>query len=251
LKILALSHQVSDFGVWPFSETLEAPVIITSIENFNDLYPRSKYRLRMYYHRFKVLTETQFPTAYGKTYVYIHTKDGAYSPKYQVELQRIGLTYNTPLTFLMAEKESIFQQSLKLATIIMTLGLSIALVILMILFNTSQSKVENERKRIGILQAIGITNKQFKIQYLLTGLSFGLIALIIGHLVLGFALVIMGIIAGGPLLLAIKNILWLYPIGIHVAICITYLLLSIITYYLPLGKILLNQPIYNINSNQR
>ena len=251
LEVLALSHHMSDFGVWPFSETLEAPVVITSIENFNNLYPRSKYRLRMYYHRFKVLTETQFPTAYGKTYVYIHTKEGAYSPKYQVELQRIGLTYNTPLTFLMAEKESIFQQSLKLATIIMTLGLSIALVILMILFNTSQSKVENERKRIGILQAIGITNKQFKRQYLLTGLSFGLIALIIGHLVLGFALVIMGIIAGGPLLLAIENILWLYPIGIHVAICISYLLLSVITYYLPLGKILVNQPIYNINSNQR
>ena len=250
-EILAIAHYMGEDGVWPFSQSLEAPVMITSIDYFNKLYPKSKYRSRMDINRFKVLMDTQFPTAYGRSSFYIYTNKGADSPRYQIDLQRLGLDYDTPLTSLVLEKNSIFQQSLKLAAIIITLGLSIALIILMILFNTSQSKVENERTRIGVLQALGVTKKQFKKLYILTGLGFGLMALITAHILLAAVVIVLGLTAGGPLMASIENILWLYPFKVHLTITIIYLLLSVITYYVPLKKILQNQPIYNINNNQR
>lgn len=249
--ILSIGHHTQEIGVWPFSSTLEHPIIITSIENFEKLYPRSKYRSRMDIRQFKTLIETQFPTSYARSSFYIYNHSGMDSPSYQIELQRLGLEYQTPMINYSLEKERIFNQSLKLATIIVTLGLSIALIILMILLNTSQSKVEQERTRIGILQALGVTKRQFKGLYIMTGLSFGLIALLFAHIVFVGLISIFASIEGGQFMTAVEGLMWLYPIKVHIVVSIIYLILATFTYYSPLRPILKNQAIYNIQNNQR
>ena len=249
--ILSIGHHTLEIGVWPFSSTLEHPIIITSIENFDKLYPRSKYRSRMDIRQFKTLIETQFPTSYGRSSFYIYNQPGMDSPSYQIELQRLGLEYQTPMINYSLEKERIFNQSLKLATIIVTLGLSIALIILMILLNTSQSKVEQERTRIGVLQALGVTKRQFKRLYIFTGLSFGLIALLFAHIVFVGLISIFASIEGGHFMTAVESLMWLYPTKVHIGVSIIYLILATFTYYSPLRPILKNQAIYNIQNNQR
>lgn len=250
-EILSMGHHTQEIGVWPFSSTLERPIIITSIENFEKLYPRSKYRSRMHIYQFKILVETQFPTSYGRSSFYIYNEPGMDSPSYQIELQRLGLKYQTPMINYSLEKERIFNQSLKLATIIVTLGLSIALIILMILLNTSQSKVEQERTRIGVLQALGVTKRQFKRLYIFTGLSFGLIALIFAHTIFIILISVFATIEGGQFMSAVESLMWLYPRTVHIIVCIIYLILATFTYYSPLRPILKNQAIYNIQNNQR
>ena len=64
-----------------------------------------------------------------------------------------------------------------------------ALIALVILYNTTLSKLEQERERIGTLQAIGVTGGQFKKLYLITGVLYGLISIILAHILLSFIVV--------------------------------------------------------------
>jgi ABC-type antimicrobial peptide transport system permease subunit len=131
------------------------------------------------------------------------------------------------------------------------MGLSISLLLLMVLYNTSISKVENERRRIGILQALGVTSKQYKQFYFFTGLAYGLIALLFANIIFFIIVLYFGLAFGGPLGSAIENVLWLYPFKVHITIAIVFLLLAVITTYLPIRKTIKQAPIYNINNNQR
>lgn len=238
-----------EIGIWPFSGTVEAPVIIGSYNLITDLYPATlSGKGNLTAENLKYLIQSLTPTRYGKTWVYVDLDKKADEVQVQVELQRLAIEKESRLTNYIVGNDKIFNKGFRIASIITILGASVALIALIILYNTTLSKLEQERERIGTLQAIGVTGGQFKKLYLITGVLYGIISIILAHILLSFIVAATTVSNSGPFIINIKNRLWLYPWNIHIVICIIFFIITVLTYYLPLGKILSKQPVENIRS---
>lgn len=249
VTVAGIINYFPEIGIWPFSGTVEAPVIIGSYNLITDLYPSTiSGKGNLTAENLQYLIQSLTPTKYGKTWVYVDADKKADDVEVQVELQRLAIDKEARLTNYIVGNNKIFNKGFRIASIIIILGVSVALIALIILYNTTLSKLEQERERIGTLQAIGVTSHQFKKLYLITGVLYGIISIILAHILLSFIVVVTTISSNGPLIINIKNRLWLYPLNIHVIICITFFIITVLTYYLPLGKILKKQPVENIRS---
>ena len=238
-----------EIGIWPFSGTVEAPVIIGSYNFITDLYPTTiSGKGNLTAENLRYLIQSLTPTKFGKTWVYVDIDKKADEVQVQVELQRLAIEKESRLTNYIVGNDKIFNKGFRIASIIIILGASVALIALIILYNTTLSKLEQERERIGTLQAIGVTSGQFKKLYLITGILYGIISIILAHILLSFIVLATTVSNSGPFLINVKNGLWLYPWNIHIVICITFFIITVLTYYLPLGRILSKQPVENIRS---
>lgn len=249
LEAAGLIYYFPEEGIWPFSGTVENPVIIGSYNLITDLYPASltgKGNLSV--GELRNLIARLAPTKYGKTWAYVDVDKKADDIQVQVDLQRLAIENESSLYNYTESNNIVFGKGFRIASIIIILGLSVTFIALIILYNTTLSKLEQERERIGTLQAIGVTGKQFKKLYLVTGISYGLISLILAHVFLVIIVLLTTVANSGPILINIKNQLWLYPWKIHIIVCSIYFIITVLTYYLPLGKILKNQPVNNIRS---
>lgn len=249
LEVGALIYYFPEEGIWPFSSSVENPVVIGSYNLITDLYPATltgKGNLSV--EELRNLIARLMPTRYGKTWVYLDLDKNADDIQVQVDLQRLAIEKEASLYNYVESNNIVFAKAFKIASIIIILGLSVTFIALIILYNTSLSKLEQERERIGTLQAIGVTGQQFKKLYLITGIAYGLISLILAHIFLSIIVLITTVGNSGPILINIKNQLWLYPWSIHIIVCSIYFIITVLTYYLPLGKILKNQPVNNIRS---
>lgn len=236
-------------GIWPFSGTVETPVIIGSYNFITDLYPTTiSGKGNLSAENLKYLIQSLTPTKFGKTWVNVDVDKKSDDVQVQVELQRLAIEKESKLSNYIQSNNKIFNKGFRIASIIIILGVSVALIALIILYNTTLSKLEQERERIGTLQAIGVTGRQFKKLYLITGVLYGVISIILAHILLSFIIVATTVSNSGPFIINIKNGLWLYPWKVHIVICILFFIITILTYYLPLGKILKNQPVENIRS---
>lgn len=238
-----------EIGIWPFSGTVETPVIIGSYSLITDLYPSTvSGKGNLSADNLRHLIRSLTPTKYGKTWVYVDVDKKADDVQVQVDLQRLAIEKESRMSNFIQAKNKIFNKGFRIASIIIILGVSVALIALIILYNTTLSKLEQERERIGTLQAIGVTGRQFKRLYLITGVLYGVISIILAHILMAFIVVATAVSNSGPFLINIKNGLWLYPWNIHIIICIIFFSITVLTYYLPLGKILSKQPVENIRS---
>ena len=247
LEVAGIVRIFDEKGQYPFSDNLEYPVIITSYEAMNTFYPTSATYQRIDPEYLEILIDTFYPTKYARTSVFIFAEENADLDVLQLSLQRLGIQYGFKLDNYNLENEILLGKSLKNALNIVVLGLAIAIITLLILYNTSLSKLEQERERIGTLQALGVTKGQFRRFYAGTGALYAFIALAIAHLVNFIILMITGLFDGS---FNLVHQLWLYPWQIHTAISIIFAVIAILTYYLPLEKILKKQPINNIQNLQ-
>ena len=196
------------------------------------------------------------PTKYGKSWIFVETNSKSFEGQLQNSLQKRARDWEFKLHDYKENNDIIFRKAFNFTLIIVILGIAVAVITSIILYNTSLSKLEQERDRIGIFQALGVTKEQFQKQYLITGFSYGVISLVISHIVLIIAVMFTSIGKNRPMVMntkeyinyIVKYQLWLYPWIIHISICIIFFSTAILTYYLPLKKILDNQPIDNIRS---
>ena len=235
------------FGIWPFSGTREHPVIITSNANMNKLFPATVRQMRFDREILRSLITTMMPNRFGRSAIALYLEPNADLVGTQLQIQRLGVRYGAKLDNYNLENEILLGKSFRSALNIIVLGASIALITLLILYNTSLSKLEQERERIGTLQALGVTKSQFRRFYVGTGLVYALIALVVAHLV-NFMILIGATLLEGNI--SIIDRLWLYPWSIHGLICLIFGLITILSYFLPLEKILERQPINNIQNLQ-
>ncbi len=257
VKVAALIYYFPERGIWPFSDTIENPVVIGSYNLTEKLYPTTitgKGRLdaRTLYDRIKTLT----PTRYGRSWVFIETNSKSFEAQLQTSMQKRARDWEFKLHDYKETNDIIYRKAFNFTLIIAILGIAVAVITSIILYNTSLSKLEQERERIGTFQALGVTKEQFQKQYLIMGFSYGLISLVISHIVLIIATLTTSIGNSRPMLIntrqyieyIVKDQLWLYPWIVHISICIIFFVAAILTYYLPLKRILDNQPIDNIRS---
>ena len=243
--VSGIIHYFPEIGMWPFADSLENPVVIGSNSLVGKLYPATIYGPGRYFYNngtsyLQNLIDSIFPTKFGKTFFYIKTNDEVDDLDIFVDLQRIAVDRDFKFINYQENINAVFAKAFNFTSIIGVLGIVIAGISLIILYNTTLSKIEQERDRIGILQALGVTSKQFKLLYLLTGLFSAIIALIVGHGILSLIIYF-----------TMDYSLWLYPIKIHIGISIAFIILATLVYYMPIRKIIKNQPVYNIRSLSR
>lgn len=245
-NVAGIIYYFPEKGIWPFMETVENPVIVGSYGFLGKTHPATVMgKGNISSSLLEYLMTYMVPTKYGKTLVYIYEDNKADEVELDVNINRIARENEVKLTNYKEENKQIFGKAFNISAIITILGLSVAIITLIILYNTTLSKLEQERERIGTFQALGVTGQQFKRLYLFTGMGYGLLALIISHILLATAVLLTSLNTGRT------NTLWLYPWKVHIAISIITFSIILMTYYLPIRKIIRNQPIDNIRNLSR
>lgn len=259
-KVGGIVNYFPEKGIWPFSATIENPVVVGSSKFLHEMYPNSRSGIRnMSKDQYERMRARLRPTAFGNTLINISTNSDFDDVKDFIDLQRIGKDGEMSLEVLRESNNILKDKALKSSIIIGVLGISIAFLTLIILYNTALSNIEQERERIGILQALGVEGARFKISYFKQGLAYGLLSIAIAHILLTLALVIASIIEVGSITLflqgnylsILKNKLWLYPWKLHIGTSLVFLIWTVITYYTPIRKIVENQAVDNIRSLTR
>lgn len=257
VKVGGIIHYFVEQGEWPFSNTMSPYVVMGSYDGMESVFTSSMWGIsRRTIEEMKYMTDTLFPNKYGRTVWYLETDSNLENNVLDAKLLTYANENGYTLYNYKASNVELYNEALNNAIIIALLGLTAAAITCVILYNTTVSKLEQDRNRIGILQALGVTKEQFSNQYLKLGIITGIVSLIITHIVLFIILLItsMGLIEGINLNFVdyvydiFVNRLWLYPWFIHISICILYLVITILIYYLPNRRVTNLYPVENIRS---
>lgn len=248
-RVDAIVHGFDQLGVWPFSEMNTVPIALTSEPEFKKLYRNNGFTYKLTVDEIESLVDVFYPNAMGKIVFTIKMDEQADVAKVYAEIRKVSREWGVKTHNHITEKQVAKQKAFKMMIIVLIFGISIASVAMMIIFNLIQIKVENERERIGILQAIGVHAGQFRALYRLSGVLFGLFSLVIAFLTsYALTLIFVGrlsdiIKSEGLLLYQFPWIFALVVSGIYIALCAGI-------HYKPVAKVIKNQPIYNIQVNQ-
>lgn len=248
VEILDVITVFPEFGIWPFSHTLEHPVILGSQNMVRQLLmpTRSIELLKGTPPR---LTLT--PTVYGTQATSVWATATKDSDQF-ILVQQVANRYGGRAQNLHTDKEARFNAALRISAIVLVVAFIIALTALQIQMNISKARVEGERLFIGTLQSMGVSQKKLRRAYRKTGLGYSLMAVLASHttfvLILVFQLMMdypPDLVTTSPLTL-LKSQLWLYPWLDHFILTLAFLVIGTLIYYLPLRKVLKIDPITNI-----
>lgn len=249
-------------GIWPFSKTIETPVIIGSYSMLEKLYPESRLGLGQLdvsqYETLRRASGSDAYNKYGKTMINIYTEDIDKYGKTYLELLRLGEKRGLDVVNFEQENLALFNKSLQTTIIIILLAILIAAISLQIQYNSLKSKLEQERKRIGILQSIGVENKDLQKLYLVKGIKYSVASILASHILLFIAFIITGATTIKKsafsiyyLIDYIADSLYMYPFKLHIFIILVLSLFIALTYYVPVRKIVNRPPISNIRELSR
>ncbi len=254
VEVGAIINYLPQGGFWPFSNSRAAYIIISSNDAMTSIYPLASNGLRnMELKDMELGIKMLYPTRYGRTLWYINTDSKSKDSVLDSELLAFAHNHNYIIYNYRESNSKLFQTGLNNALIIGLLGLTASGIALVILYNILLSRAEQDKNRIGILQALGVTREEFIRYNLLEGLIQGSLSLVLAHLIL---LVILFLTAqpgvSMDLIGRLRDIfvydLWLYPWSLHIILSITYLILMVVIYYLPSRKIIRNSPVENIRA---
>lgn len=255
--VAGIIYYFQEEQIWPFSNSNAPYVVVGSMNFMETMYPNSATGLRnQSLSTMKSMVDVLYPTKFGRTLWYINSD----SSTRDVVLESKLLSYaNNNGYTLYNYKESntdLYQEGFNNSMIIGLLGFTSASIALIILYNILVSKLEQDKNRIGILQAIGVTRSKFSNHYLLSGIIHGTLSIVMANLLL---MVVMLITTGNKLsglditfFDFIRDILnyglFKYPWMIHLTLCIIFFLLTILVHYLPARRITRQYPVENIRS---
>lgn len=184
-------------------------------------------------------TLTQCPTKYGETYLNITTEDGANAVESASKYVQAGKNWGMDFTNYNEENWNLYYRAMNTAMILGIFAGTSVMIAMMILWNIHMSAFEQERKRIGVLQALGVTNREISFGYWKNGIKTGGISLLITHIVLF-----------GILLLKKENIFTLssYPLAAHILLAVGYFALVVLVGLGPIRELKKYAPNENIMS---
>lgn len=257
VKVGGIIYYFPKEGMWPFSNNVAPYSVVGSIKCMESIYPGSRFGL--YPNDLDVMRQmvgSLFPTKYGRTLWYINTDSREQDAVLDSKLLAYANNNGYTLYSYKNSSSQLYQEAFNNAIIIGILGLTAAAIAFIILYNTMVSKLEQDKNRIGILQSLGVTKKQFSKHYMRVGILSGLLSVLVINLLLIVVLFItsVGAVEGITMTFEdyIKDIfnyrLWLYPWTVHIAISIVFFILTVLTYYLPSRKITRQYPVENIRS---
>lgn len=159
---------------------------------------------------------TQCPTKFGETYINIHTDDGPNAVESATKIMKYGKNWKMEFINYNEGNWNLYYRALNTAMILAVFAATSVMIAMLILRNIHMSSFEQERGRIGVLQALGVTNREFALRYLTNGIKTGVISLTITHILLAAVIfTTTGRFTG----------LTGYPWKAHVLLCLVYFVL--------------------------
>ena len=181
---------------------------------------------------------TQCPTSFGETYLNVYTDDKANAVESATKVMKYGKSCDMDFINYNEENWNLYYKALNTALLLGVFGVAIVMIALVILWNIHMSAFDQERGRLGVLQALGVTNREIALRYLGKGIKTGVISLLLAHLCLGAVILLT---AGG------FRGLSGYPWGLHVLVCLGYFILVAAVGCGPIWELKKYTPNENIN----
>lgn len=260
VKVAGIIYYFGEDEIWPFSNNNAPYVVIGSLNFMESIYPNSKMGMGwLSPSQMKDVVDIFYPTRYGRTLWYVNTNSKAKDPVLDSKLLAYANNNSYTLYNYKESNVQLYQEALNNAIIIALLGLTSAAIAFIILYNTLVSKMEQDKNRIGILQALGVTRKEFSKHFLQVGILNGLLGVVIVNILLMTIMFLTSVVSIDGMTLtfadSVKDIfsyrLWQYPWILHLLVCIIFFVLTVIMHYLPGRKITKQYPVENIRSLNR
>lgn len=244
-------------NIWPFAKNAQEHVVLGSKNLTTYLYPYMTGIGNESPSDIVVKTKVYRLLRYGETQFFISLKDGADSSNLERLLMNLSGEAKATVYNYQAEFEPLRSKAIGKSILYSIFGISSAVLIVVILYNISYSRVEQERSRIGVLQAIGITRRQFYGGYVLEGLVSSLLSLLFVNLILILIgiITIPGISGDGITVVDKLKDFFVYrlkefPYAEYGALLGMFVLVMTVISYLPIRRMVRQQPIENIQNRE-
>ena len=259
VEVVGIIYTMED-EIWPYSDTIVPYSFIGSSKLLAQILPNtdpptSQFADAESYAGYLTMRKIIYGTSWGETEFYIYCDDGANFENIENTL-RYGCK-STGFAFLNyhSEGQALYEQAMSNAITYVMLGLSAIMIAIVILNSTIGSAMDQDRRRYGVLQSIGVQTRRFVSEQLHSAIKHSLVALIIGHLIVA-AIVLVSNITKYSAMENMWQFIWavisrsytVYPLAIHVAACAAFILIEIAIYLVPLRRICNFSPIENIRS---
>ena len=244
VKVGAIVYYFPDEGIWPISGSDEGYQIICSSKFAGRILPNSmRTRSSNEIRSFKIM---YMSSGYGTTDFYINAKEGL--SKYDVDTTLLVYARSEymDIDFYHESNGKLLQDAINNILLVCLLGLTAVILALMIFANTITSDIEQERNKIGILQSLGVSNKQLIKRQLYIGLAVSGIAVLIANILLWGGISIYALLSDAVL----GNLLWGYPWWLHFIACVVLAAIITALYILPMKSIQKYLPIENIKTRK-
>ncbi len=219
-----------DSAIWPFSEQVGYITILSGPGLLSSVYPSSYVRQTAEQAKyFWATSELFYPDCYGKTYLQIYEPENLKNVgEYERDVMEFAEQYGMRVTKYLPENQKMLSAAQRSGAMYLMMGANILLITAILLANLLRAELEHDRKRLGILQAMGMTDGQFLAGQCTQMLIMGVASLAVFHLLLfagicmGFAVTSDGM---GTVLCNLKLMLQFYPWKWHVGLSAIYLVL--------------------------
>lgn len=253
----AIINYFPNDSIWPFSDNCMGYEVIAGNNLVTKLRPGSARRLNAEeVQGYLMMDDLFYGGINGHTDFYIYGSDEMTRADTDLPLLTYAKSLGLSLTNYRESNSALYNEAVNNAMIIALLGIAAAMIALVILSNTVSSSVEQDSKRYGILQSIGVEARSFKLEQYRTGFLNGLISILIANALVALILFFttFGATFGYEMSIGdyfadmIQNRLAMYPWALHAALCIVYLAIQMVIYRAPLKTVLKRSPIENIRA---
>ncbi|WP_426350593.1 FtsX-like permease family protein [Alloiococcus sp. CFN-8] len=252
VKVGGIIRYFPEKGLWPFSETNQNYSVIGSPTLLEDLYVGFGMNLEnLDKTSISLLNQTIAKVKLGRTVFYLYGEDKGDFSKTEDSLQEIANKLGGYVTNFREDNKLLLSEATNNTAILALLCVVSAALATIILYNSLSSRADQDKKRTGILQAIGVTKKQLKKTQLSKGIRNALISLIASHIILISMVYILfsarAEASGLDIMVYINKFINYYSFYVHIAVVIIYFIITIFIYTLPTRRVIKNSPVENIN----
>lgn len=245
----AILYYFPDTGIWPVSGTREGYQILAGSALLSKLLPSAGYTRNPDAVRSLYIAKNGFSAIdneFGLTDFYITA-----SPEVDLETADTALLIFARNHYMEIEvyhesSEKLLRDAVNNILLVCLLGLTAVLLALVIFSNTVTSDIEQERCRIGILQSMGVSNRQLVLRQVYLGLAASGAAVIAANLLLWGGVALYAWLSGRVL----GNLLWGYPAVGHILLCLALAAALTAIYALPMLRLKKYLPIDNIRTRK-
>lgn len=239
-------------GVWPFSETNQSYAVIGSPSLMSSIYVGFGMDIgNMGKTAISLMNQTIAKVKLGRTAFYLYGDANGDFRETEERLQKLADKLGGYVINFREDNELLLSEARNNTAILALLCVVSAALGAIILYNSLSSRADQDRKRTGILQAIGVTREQLKRTQLSKGIRNAIISVIASHIILISIVYILfrtrAEASGLDIMVYINKFIYYYPFHVHIAVIIIYFIITIFIYTLPTRRIIKNSPVENIN----
>ena len=219
-------------AVWPLSDTggKGGITILSGYPLVSSVYPKASTRMSAEQSKhFRVASQLFYPDCYGTTYLALW--QGEQGGEVSEDLKKVtdfAAKFDFTVENYALENQKLWESGRNASAVDLMMGLNMLLITVMLLANLMTAEMEADRRRLGVLQAVGMTGGQYVLGQSIQAFLQGLAGLLLTH-ILVLAVVCAGLLFQGggiPMLLSRLQLLFQgYHWEDHGLLCIAALVL--------------------------